>query len=145
MILSMKYILDTSVIISALRSKQGASYVLLLQAVRKQLPIVMNFKLLAEYRDVLTRSKMQSELVFNLAEIEIILAWLAIVAEESRINFLWRPNLKDEADNYLIEIAVVMQPCTIITHNLKDFRHSELLFPNVLVKQPRQILLEQNS
>lgn len=140
----MRYLLDTCVIISALRSKQGASHVLLRQAVQQQLPIVMNFKLLAEYRDVLMRPAMQSALVFSPTEIEMILSRLVIVAEESRINFLWRPNLRDEGDNYLIEIAVTMQPCTIITHNVKDFRRAELLFPHVLIKRPQQVLLEQN-
>ncbi len=51
----MRYLLDTCIIVSALRSKQGASYQLLKQAIQGQLPIVMDFKLLAEYRDVLMR------------------------------------------------------------------------------------------
>ena len=73
--------------------------------------------------------------MFSATEIEMILARLVIVAEESRINFLWRPNLQDEGDNYLIEIAVAMQPCTIVTHNVKDFRQAELMFSNVFIKR----------
>ena len=105
----------------------------------------MNFKLLAEYRDVLMRPEILQALVFEAAEIEMILASLVMVAEESQINFLWRPNLQDEGDNFLVEIAVAMQPCTIITHNIKDFRQAELLFPYVVIKRPQQILQEQTN
>lgn len=139
----MKYLLDTCIIVSALRSKQGASYQLLRQAVEGQLPIVMDFKLLAEYRDVLMRPDMRQALVFEPTEIEMILARLVMVAEESRITFLWRPNLHDENDNYLVEIAVATQPCTIITHNIKDFQQAQLLFPHVIIKRPQHVLQER--
>ena len=82
-------------------------------------------------------------LVFEPNEIEMILARLVLVAQESRITFLWRPNLHDEGDNYLVEIAVAMQPCTLVTHNIKDFQQAELLFPHVIVKRPQQVLQER--
>jgi putative PIN family toxin of toxin-antitoxin system len=143
--MTMNYLLDTCIIVSALRSKQGTSYQLLRQAVQGELPIVMDFKLLAEYRDVLMRPEMLQALVFEPAEIEMILARLVMVAKESRITFLWRPNLQDEGDNYLVEIAVAMQPCTLVTHNLKDFQQAELLFPHVRVKRPQQVLQERRN
>lgn len=143
--MTMNYLLDTCIIVSALRSKQGASYQLLRQAVQGELPIVMDFKLLAEYRDVLMRPEMLQALVFEPAEIEMILARLVMIAKESRITFLWRPNLQDEGDNYLVEMAVAMQPCTLVTHNLKDFQQAELLFPHVKVKRPQQVLQERRN
>ena len=138
----MKYLLDTCIIVAGLRSKRGASHLLLQKAILNELPIVMHFKLLAEYRDVLMRPSMESDLVFNCDEVEEILAGLCAVSSESKVRFLWRPNLKDEGDNFLIEIAFTFQPCTIITHNVKDFRDGELYFPDVLVKTPQQVLLE---
>ena len=138
----MKYLLDTCIIISALRSKKGASHFLLRKAVLKQLPIIMHFKLLAEYRDVLTRPDMVSALIYTADEIEKILIGLVNVAEEVNPHFLWRPNLKDEKDNFLIEIAVTSQPCTIITHNIKDLLQGELLFPSIFVKQPQEVIKE---
>ncbi len=138
----MKYLLDTCIIISALRSKQGASHFLLRKAILKQLPIIMHFKLLAEYHDVLTRPKMLSALIYTADEIEKILIGLVGVAEEVNPHFLWRPNLKDEKDNFLVEIAVASQPCTIITHNVKDLLQGELLFPAIFVKQPQEVIRE---
>jgi putative PIN family toxin of toxin-antitoxin system len=138
----MKYLLDTCIIISALRSKQGASHFLLRKAIMKELPTIMHFKLLAEYHDVLTRPNIISSLIYRHEEIEKILIGLINVAEEVNPHFLWRPNLKDEKDNFLIEIAVTSQPCTIITHNIKDFLQGELVFPSIFVKKPQEAIQE---
>ena len=138
----MKYLLDTCVVVSALRSKQGASHFLLYKAILQELPIIMHFKLLAEYRDVLARPEMALELSYTGAEIETILIGLLKVADEVNPHFLWRPNLKDEKDNFLVEIAVASQPCTIVTHNVNDFAQGELLFPSVFVKPPQAVIRE---
>jgi putative PIN family toxin of toxin-antitoxin system len=138
----MKYLLDTCIIISALRSKHGASNFLLRKAIMKELPIIMHFKLLAEYHDVLTRPDIISALIYTQKDIEKILIGLVNVAEEVNPHFLWRPNLKDEKDNFLIEVAVTSQPCTIITHNIKDLLQGELLFPAIFVKQPQEVIRE---
>ena len=102
----------------------------------------MHFKLLAEYHDVLTRPDIISALIYTPEEIEKILIGLVNVAEEVNPHFLWRPNLNDEKDNFLIEIAVTSQPCKIITHNIKDLLQGELLFPSVFVKQPQEVIRE---
>jgi hypothetical protein len=62
------------------------------------------------------------------------------VAEEVTVRFLWRPNLLDEGDNFVVEIAVAAQPCTIVTHNVRDFHTGELQFPAVFVKRPQEIV-----
>ena len=94
------------------------------QAFVGRLPLVMHFKLLAQYWDVLTRPEHRARLIYTPAQIERILAALVGVAEEVTVRFLWRPNLMDEGDNFVVEIAVAAQPCTIVTHNVRDF-HSQ--------------------
>jgi hypothetical protein len=74
------------------------------------------------------------------AQIERILAALVGVAEEVTVRFLWRPNLLDEGDNLVVEIAVAAQPCTIVTHNVRDFQAGELRFPTVFVKRLQEIV-----
>lgn len=138
----MNYLLDTCIIVSALRSKQGASHFLLRKVIQQELPIIMHFKLLAEYRDVLARPVISSALNYRPDEIEKILITLVRVAVEVNPHFLWRPNLKDEKDNFLVEIAVAAQPCTIVTHNVKDFSQGELIFPAVFIKQPQDLIRE---
>ena len=76
------------------------------------------------------------------SEIERLLAALVARAEEITVRYLWRPNLRDEKDNFLLEIAVAAQPCTIVTHNVRDFSRGELRFSSVPIKRPQDILLE---
>jgi predicted nucleic acid-binding protein len=53
---------------------------------------------------------------------------------------LWRPNLKDEADNHLIELAVAGNAQIIVTKNVKDFQNAELVFPNLSILRPEEII-----
>ncbi|MBV7335544.1 PIN domain-containing protein [Chloroflexi bacterium TSY] len=56
------------------------------------------------------------------------------------IYFLWRPNLKDEGDNHLIELAVAGGANIIVTNNLRDFRNAEIAFPNIQIHRPEDLL-----
>ena len=56
------------------------------------------------------------------------------------VSYLWRPNLKDEGDNFIVELAVAGNANYIVTKNLKDFRQSELVFDSFKVITPKQLL-----
>jgi predicted nucleic acid-binding protein len=58
--------------------------------------------------------------------------------------YLWRPNLKDEGDNFLIELAIAGNAAIIVTNNVKDLHSAELVFDNLRVCKPEQILREVN-
>jgi hypothetical protein len=60
------------------------------------------------------------------------------VAEWVKVYFLWRPNLPDEADNHLIELALAGNAETIVTNNTKDLAHGQLPFPGLKIQTPRQ-------
>ncbi len=62
------------------------------------------------------------------------------VCEWVQIHYLWRPNLKDEGDNFLIELAVAGNAESIITNNLKDLRNAELQFEGLKVLAPEDYL-----
>jgi len=53
---------------------------------------------------------------------------------------LWRPNLKDEDDNFLIELALAGNSQTIVTNNVKDLEAAELRFEDLRILTPQQIL-----
>lgn len=53
---------------------------------------------------------------------------------------LWRPNLSDEGDNHLIELAIAGAAETIVTNNLGDLGRGELRFPRLQILTPRQFL-----
>ena len=58
----------------------------------------------------------------------------------TKIYYLWRPNLPDEADNHLFELAVAGGAEAIITNNVRDLKHGELAFPSIRILTPKQFL-----
>nr|VFK09776.1 MAG: PIN domain [Candidatus Kentron sp. LPFa]VFK25984.1 MAG: PIN domain [Candidatus Kentron sp. LPFa] len=56
------------------------------------------------------------------------------------IHYLWRPNSKDEGDNFLIELALAGNASIIVTNNVRDFRSMELHFSGLRVLTPEQVL-----
>lgn len=136
----MRYLLDTNVLVAAFRSRNGASNAIIRRALLGELPLVIQQKLVFEYRDVLSRPGILGDAQLTWSEIEIVLAHLVASAQEIEVRYLWRPNLKDEGDNFIMEIAMAAWPCTIVTHNLNDFVRTELRFPHVALCTPGQLL-----
>jgi predicted nucleic acid-binding protein len=139
---SVRYLLDTCVVVAALRSRQGASNQVLRFAFERRLPIVIHYKLLSEYRSVLARAGHFAEIGFTPARLDRFLAAIVTIAEEVNVRYLWRPNLPDEDDNFIYEIAFAASPCTIVSHNVRDFASPELRWPGVVVKTPQLVLRE---
>lgn len=59
-----------------------------------------------------------------------------------KVYYLWRPNLLDEADNHLIELAIAGNASVIVTRNIRDFQQSQLQFPRLKIRTPEQIVGE---
>ena len=141
----MRHVIDTCVVVSALRSKRGARNRVLQLVLEGQLLAVCHYKLLAEYHDVLMRMVRSGSLTFSARQVERFLGALVGVCEEVEVRYLWRPNLRDEGDNFVYEAAFAASPATIITHNLRDFRKPELDWPGVFVKTPQEVLKEMSG
>ena len=62
-----------------------------------------------------------------------------------RIYYAWRPNLHDEGNNHLIELAIAGSAEMIVTRNLRDFRQMELHFPHLRICTPEDLLEELQS
>ncbi len=103
---------------------------------------MMHYKMLAEYRSVLFRPEQLSIFSQNEYEIERLLAYLVAIAAESKVRYLWRPNLPDPGDDFVLEIAISGQPATIVTHNTKDFNRGELCFPQIKICTPQTVIRE---
>lgn len=113
-------VLDTNVIVSALRSKQGASHRLLLALTKGYYRPFVSIPLFLEYESVLKRAG----LVQNLSEDDIdqFLSFFLSRAQIQPIYFLWRPHLSDPKDDMVLELAIAAQSRLIITFNSKDFK-----------------------
>jgi putative PIN family toxin of toxin-antitoxin system len=116
-------VLDTNVIISALRSKKGASYMLLSLVGTHQFEIHDSVALILEYEDVIQRHR--EEFGLSKEEVPVFIDSLCSMAQHHKIYFLWRPFLSDTNDELVLELAVSAKCEYIVTHNISDFRGSE--------------------
>ena len=102
----------------------------------------MGNALLAEFEDLLGRDELLARSTLTVREREALLNAFLSTCRWTRIYYLWRPNLRDEADNHVVELAVSGGAEAIVTKNLRDFRNTELSFPGLRVLSPEQLLQE---
>lgn len=122
----MKVVIDTSVLVAAARSRNGASFQLMSMLPATRFDIALTIALYTEWQAVLTRS----EHVPPGGSVDGVLGYLrylASLAHLQDVHFLWRPFLRDPDDDMVLECAVASGSSYIVTHNVKDFRRvSEL-------------------
>jgi putative PIN family toxin of toxin-antitoxin system len=118
-------VLDTNVMVVALRSRRGASYQLLSLLGEGRFEIAVSVPLVLEYEDVLTRRDLEGP--YSRQDIEDLLDFLCQVAHRQRIFFLWRPCLPDPKDDMVLELAVAAGCEAIVTFNARDFVGAERL------------------
>lgn len=135
---TIRIVIDTNVFVSALRSGGGASREVLRRALNGAYRPLFSNPLWLEYEDLLGRPVWTPETTGR--EREQVLMALAAAGDWVNIYYSWRPNLPDEGDNHLIELAVAGAARAIVTHNVKDLRGGELLWPDLMVLSPAECL-----
>ncbi|MBT3227245.1 MAG: putative toxin-antitoxin system toxin component, PIN family [Deltaproteobacteria bacterium] len=114
-------VIDTNVIISALRSTKGASFKLLSIIDSDLFEFALSVPLFIEYESFAKRNKDQLGLTESV--IDDILDYLAEIGNKREIYFLWRPFLKDPKDDLVLELAVESESDFIISYNKNDFKN----------------------
>ena len=117
----LKIVIDTNVILSALRSTKGASFKLLSLIDKNLFEFSLSVPLFLEYEAVAKRNK--EHLRLQESVIDDILDYLAELGDKREIYFLWRPFLKDPKDDLVLEVAVESKSDFIISYNKKDFKN----------------------
>lgn len=131
-------VLDTNVLVAGLcRREDSPSYKILKNIQQENISLVMTQKLYLEYESVLTREKILKLIDANIDEVMLVLDALLAIAQQSNVHYLWRPNLLDEGDNFVLESAIA-SGALIVTKNLRDFHSGELKFPDLIVLTPEQ-------
>ena len=135
-------VIDTNVFVAALRSADGASRAVIRRCLQGQYTPCMSLALFAEYRDVMGREPLFVASPLTSEErLALFYAFIA-VCRLTEIYYLWRPNLRDEADNHVLELAVAAGAQTIVTYNRADFFGAELHFPELRIVMPADLLKE---
>lgn len=112
-------VIDTNIFISALKNDTGASFYLLSLVGKNEFESNMSVPLIMEYESVAHR--FLSQLNLTVSDLNDILDYLCSASNLHKINYLWRPFLKDPKDDLVLELAVKARSRYIITFNKKDF------------------------
>ena len=130
------FVIDTNVLVSALKSRNGASHQVLKLFFEDRISVALSLPLYREYWEVTERPEFKIDQDIR----DVVLRSMARFSVPTEVHFKWRPFLKDEADNMVLELAVASKS-DIITYNIKDFSEVEDKF-NVRVIRPQEVLNE---
>jgi putative PIN family toxin of toxin-antitoxin system len=121
-------VLDTDVIIAAMRSPSGASAALLMAARRGEIRMLANVALALEYEATCRRAEHGVAAGLSPAQVGIFIDAVIALAEPVETHFLWRPQLRDPGDELVLEAAVNGHANAIVTFNQKDFGEIPMKF-----------------
>lgn len=136
-----RVVLDTSVIVSGLRSRLGASNRLLEFVAEERLVPLVTTALFLEYEEVLKRPEQRLATGMDENAIAGFMAAFASAAEPVEVHFLWRPQLADPDDEIVLEAAVNGRSKAIVTHNVRHFQPAagefdiEVVTPGAFLKR----------
>ena len=133
-------VIDTNILVGALLRNGGTARQVIRACLAQKYQPLIGPALVAEYEDVLGRDDvMQGSALNKQARDQLFDGFLAC-CRWVEVYYAWRPNLPDEADNHLIELAIAGQASAIVTRNERDVKRGELKFPALAVLTPNQCL-----
>lgn len=135
---------DTNVLVSAILSPDGAAREVLRRCLAGNARPLVGTALLLEYEDVLAREDLFTAASITSEDRAALLDAVLSVCEWVNITFLWRPNLPDESDNHLIELAIAGNAESIVTGNTRDLAAGELVFDSIRIVTPGKWLKEDD-
>jgi putative PIN family toxin of toxin-antitoxin system len=140
----MRLVLDTDVIVAAMRSPSGASAALLKAARQGEVTLLASVPLALEYEAVCSEAEHQLAAGLNAAQGAIFVDAVVALSEPVKTHFLWRPQLRDPGDEMVLEAAVNGRADALVTFNVRDFGAApahfgiEVLLPRDALKRIRQ-------
>jgi putative PIN family toxin of toxin-antitoxin system len=134
-----RVVLDTSIVVAALRTKSGAGNAVLELVAKGRLAPLATPPLFLEYEDVLKRPEHRLGHGLTLDAIDEFLHELAALIEPVEVHFLWRPQLHDPMDEMVFEAAVNGRADALITYNVADFKLAGEVFA-IPILQPAELL-----
>jgi putative PIN family toxin of toxin-antitoxin system len=136
-----RVVLDTSVVTSAFRSRNGASHVVLAWVGERKLVPLITLALFLEYEGVLKRPAQLLASGLTEAQVDRRLAALASAAEPVEVHYRWRPQLSDAGDELVFEAAVNGRADALVTYNTRHFAAAAIRF-GLRIVRPVEVLEE---
>ena len=131
-----RIVVDTNVLVSAILSPDGAAREVLRRCLTGEVQPLIGNALFFEYEDVLSREELFAAAPIGSEDRAALLNDVLSVCRWVNISFLWRPNLPDESDNHLIELAIAGNAEWIVTGNARDIAAGELISDSVHIVTP---------
>ena len=129
-------VLHTCVLVAAVRSRNGASYVLIDLASTGKIETVLTSSLGSQYEDLLHRPEHRAE-GWTDEDLFALVDPLLGPARWIRSDFSYRPSLQDAGDELVLEAAIVGQ-AHIVTFNVRNFQPASRF--GVRVFKPSEVL-----
>ena len=123
-----RVVIDTNVLLSGLRSRQGASFAVIELVAERTIRPLVTTALFLEYEAVVKRIEHRRATGLSVEVVDQVLRELAALSEGVHVYFMWRPQLPDPHDEMVLEAAVNGRAEALITHNVKDFHPASNLF-----------------
>lgn len=130
----MLVVLDTDVLVAAIRSRLGASRAWVRAVLTGEAMLLLSVPLALQYEAVLIRSEHLAASGASIAQIMALLDALCAVCRPVDISFLWRPMLRDPDDEMVLETAANGRADRLLTFNERHFAGADRL--GVTVERP---------
>lgn len=140
----MRLVLDTDVVVAAMRSPSGASAAILKAAQHGGTTLLMSVALALEYEAVCREAEHRLASGLSERQVDVFLTAIFALAEPVTPHFLWRPQLRDPADEMVLEAAINGHADGLVTFNVRDFGNVpsqygiEVLLPRQAIRRIKQ-------
>ncbi len=136
-------VLDTDVVVAAMRSPRGASAELLRRVDEGKAVMVLTVALALEYEAICTLAEHRLASGLSAADTALYVDGLIALAKPVKAYFRWRPQLRDPGDELVLEAAVNGQANCIVTFNESHLREArvfgiEVIRPGEALRRIRQ-------
>lgn len=131
--MKLRLVLDTNVLVTALCNQDGASHRLIRWVLAGRIVLLASPALWLEYEAVLKRAHIRLRHGISPDNLDVLLDTLAAHVEPVHLNYLWRPQLRDQNDEMVLETALNGSADALVTFNIKDFTDAASRFTLKLV------------
>ncbi len=140
----MKLVLDTDVVVAAMRSPAGASAAIVRFARQGHVTLLVSVALALEYEAVCRRMEHRVAAGLSEDEVNVFVEAIIALAQPVTMHFLWRPQLRDPCDEMVLEAAINGEADALVTFNARDFGGApghfgmELLLPREVIMRMKR-------